>query len=271
MDKSKYASGLSGAAASFNPDHGSAEVQVGNGDEPAAPTPKTGRSQGIADPDDFMTQFRKLRLIKQKAAKAAAAGPVRRVIFGDLPDWATVSRMLLLTHGGAVEYAWNEEGTVAVQFIEEAACLDYYEKHSDGIKYVTADGEEAIITVTMPEEGLRDHAELAQRVAEGASRVVCLEGLAPGFKDGDGTPILGVLAQDEWHDLKFERILITQAESGVDVAISFYDLHDAWKFYQDIKDGTYDCISRFEVDPCARATAYHFIDEPNPAFESIRE
>lgn len=217
-----------------------------------------------------MTQFRKLRLIKQKAAKAAAAGPVRRVIFGDLPDWATVSRILLLTHGGAVEYAWNEEGTVAVQFVEEAACLDYHEKHSDGIKYVTADGEEAIITVTMPEEGLRDHAELAQRVAEGASRVVCLEGLAPGFKDGDGTPILGVLAQDEWHDLKFERILITQTEvssetintmlecdplltvfsqSGVDVAISFYDLHDAWKFYQDIKDGTYDCISRFEVDP----------------------
>lgn len=159
-----------------------------------------------------MTQFRKLRLIKQKAAKAAAAGPVRRVIFGDLPDWATVSRILLLTHGGAVEYAWNEEGTVAVQFVEGAACLDYHEKHSDGIKYVTADGEEAIITVTMPEEGLRDHAELAQRVAEGASRVVCLEGLAPGFKDGDGTPILGVLAQDEWHDLKFERILITQAE-----------------------------------------------------------
>lgn len=247
---------------------------MGSGGESTVSVSKSSRSQGIAEPDDFMAQFRKLRLIKQKAAKAAAAGPVRRVIFGDLPDWATISRILLLTHGGAVETAWAEEGTVVVQFVEEAACVDYHEKHADGIKYMAADGKEAVITVTLPEEGLRDNAELVQRVSEGASRVVYLEGLALGFKDSDGATVLGVIAQDGWEDMKFERILVTQGEvssqsndslldsllgcdplltilskSGVDVAITFFDLHDAWKFYQGIKDGAYDCISRFEVDP----------------------
>ncbi|CAI7605410.1 unnamed protein product [Penicillium bialowiezense] len=270
MDKFKQSS-LSAAAAEFNPEDRPEAHDVGSGGESTVSVSKSSRSQGIAEPDDFMAQFRKLRLIKQKAAKAAAAGPVRRVIFGDLPDWATIPRILLLTHGGAVENAWAEEGTVVVQFVEEAACVDYHEKHADGIKYMAADGKEAVITVTLPEEGLRDNAELVQRVSEGASRVVYLEGLALGFKDSDGATVLGVIAQDGWEDMKFERILVTQGESGIDVAITFFDLHDAWKFYQGIKDGAYDCISRFEVDPCARATTYHFIDEPNPAFESIRE
>lgn len=170
------------------------------------------RRPGVADPGDFMAQFRKLRVIKEKAAKAAAAGPVRRVVFGDLPEWATISRILLLTHGGAIEKAWVENDTVVVQFVEENECVDYHEKHSDGIKYLAADGNEAVITVTMPEEGLPDNAELANRVAEGASRVVCLEGLAAGFKAGDDVAVLGILAQPGWEGMKFERILVTQAE-----------------------------------------------------------
>ncbi|CAG8001500.1 unnamed protein product [Penicillium salamii] len=278
---------LSGAAAEFFPDdlsdgvdgvrdHVSVKVdnpnmESGSAGEKADSHSKGSRSQGIAAPGDFLAQFHKLRILKEKAAKAAAAGVVRRVVFGDLPEWATISRILLLTHGGAIEQAWSEDGTVVVQFVEEKECLDYHEKHSAGIKYMAADGNEAVITVTLPEEGLPDNAALADRVAEGASRVVCLAGIAPGFKVGDDDiSVLGVLAQDGWEGMKFERILITQAESGVDVTISFYDLHDGWKFMQDIKEGTYDCIPRFEVDPCALASTYHFIDEPNPAFEAIR-
>ncbi|CAG8383503.1 unnamed protein product [Penicillium salamii] len=246
-------------------------LELGSTGESIDSHSKGSRSQGIAAPDDFMAQFRKLRILKEQAAKAAAAGVVRRVVFGDLPEWATVSRILLLTHGGAIEQAWSEDDTVVVQFVEEKECLDYHEKHSAGIKYMAADGNEAVITVTLPEDGLPDNAALADRVAEGASRVVCLAGIAPGFKAGDDdVSVLGILAQDGWEGMKFERILITQAESGVDVTISFYDLHDGWKFMQDIKEGTYDCIPRFEVDPCALASAYHFIDEPNPAFEAIR-
>lgn len=42
----------------------------------------------------------------------------------------------------------------------------------------------------------------------------------------------------------------------MDVTISFYSLHDGYKFMEDIKNGTYDCVSTFEVDPyVCRASA----------------
>lgn len=162
-----------------------------------------------------MAQFRKLRLMKEKAAKAAAAGPVRRVVFGDLPEWATVSQMLMLIHGGAVERAWADDNQVVVQFVNEPECLRYYEQHSGGIKYLTTDEDEALISVTMPEEGLPDHAELENRVAEGASRVVSLNGLAVTFKTGEDLAIMGIPSQEKWNDMKFERVVITQAEVSV--------------------------------------------------------
>lgn len=46
-----------------------------------------------------------------------------------------------------------------------------------------------------------------------------------------------------------ESLLTLSLQSGADVTISFYDLHDGWAFLQDIKEGTYDCVSQFEVDP----------------------
>jgi hypothetical protein len=159
-----------------------------------------------------MAQFHKLRLIKQKAAKAAAAGPVRRVVFGDLPEWANISQVLLLVHGGAIERAWSEDSEIIVQFVKEEQCVAYHETHSDGIAYQRADGVESKISVTLPEEGLVDNADLSDRVEAGASRVVCLAGLTAAFKADDDLSVMGVLAQDGWKDLKFERILVTQAE-----------------------------------------------------------
>lgn len=159
-----------------------------------------------------MAQFRKLRLIKEKAARAAALGPVRRVAFGDLPEWATISQILMLVHGGAVERVWAEDNQVVVQFVDETECLKYYEMHSGGIKYLTVDEDEALISVTMPEEGLPDHAELENRVAEGASRVVSLRGLPVTFKNSEDLAIMGIPSQERWNDMKFERVVITQAE-----------------------------------------------------------
>lgn len=49
--------------------------------------------------------------------------------------------------------------------------------------------------------------------------------------------------------LYFCLLLICLFKAGVDVRIFFYDLHDGWDFFQTIKEGAYDCIASFEVDP----------------------
>jgi hypothetical protein len=288
--KSARTSVLSRAAASFVPcnDHApkpmeadsneenastksTEEPESGVGKEPLVSRLKSSRSQGVANPSDFMAQFHKLRKQKEKAAKAAAAGPVRRVVFSNLPEWATISSILQLVYGGAIERAWTEDGDIVVQFVEKSDCERYHEEHSSGINYVTGDGEQATISVTLPEDGLPDNVELSARVAEGASRVVRLAGLPAGHKDSDSNSILGVVSQPGWEGKMFERVLITQAgvsfaiqqvlrsrfkflltfllKCGVDVAVTFYDLHDGWQFLQDIMEGTYDCLAKYEVDP----------------------
>lgn len=89
--------------------------------------------------------------------------------------------------------------------------------------------------------------------------------------------------------LCFESLLTRLFKSGVDVQIFFYDLHDGWDFLHSIKEGAYDCIASFEVDPyvaglqfphtiylltsyltrCALAQGFHFMDEPNLMFSGI--
>jgi hypothetical protein len=240
------------------------------GKESLASRPKSARSQGVASPSDFMKEFHKLRKLKELAAKAAAAGAVRRVIFGDLPEWGTIPNILQLVYGGNIERVWTEDGQVIVQWVDKAACEKYYENHSDGIEYFTAGGERATISVTLPEDGLTENAHLAARVAEGASRVVRLAGLPTGHTDSDNNSFMGIVSKPGWSDKKFEQVLIVPAEvslqstlgltnfksllkflfkSGVDVVVSFYDLHDGWEFFQDIKEGLYDCIPVFDTDP----------------------
>ncbi|KXG51049.1 uncharacterized protein PGRI_066210 [Penicillium griseofulvum] len=226
------------------------------------------KQRGLTAPADFMKQVRLLNLQKKTAPKVVPAGPPRRIVFGNLPEWANISGILHLVYGGAIERAWSENGEVIVQFIEQEDCVKYYENHSGGIRVNDGD-DELIISVAMPEEGLQDHAELSKRVEEGASRVVCLSGLPTDFKTTDNEEILGIAADPAWGSKSFDHILIKQAESGVDVYIFFYDLHGGWDFLQSIKDGPYDCIANFEVDPCARAEGFHFVDEPNQMLSNI--
>lgn len=226
------------------------------------------KPRGLTAPADFMKQVRLLHLQKQMAPKVVPAGPPRRVVFGNLPEWANVSSILQLVYGGIIERAWGENGEVVVQFVEQDDCVKYYENHSDGIQLKDGD-DDLTISVTMPEEGLSDNVELSIRVEEGASRVICLSGLPTGFKTSDNDNVLGIAADPVWHSKSFERILIKQAEvilrvsssivlvttnlsflkSGVDVQIFFYDLHDGWDVLQSIKEGAYDCTASFEVDP----------------------
>ncbi|KAJ5375209.1 hypothetical protein N7517_007215 [Penicillium concentricum] len=226
------------------------------------------KPRGVTAPADFMKQVRLLHLQKKAAPKVVPTGPPRRIVFGNLPEWANISGILHLVYGGAIERAWSENGEVIVQFVEQDDCIKYYENHSDGIKVNDGDGE-LTISVTMPEKGLQDNAELSKRVEEGASRVVSLSGLPTGFKTSDNEEILGIAADPAWSSKGFDHILIKQAKSGIDVYIFFYDLHGGWDFLQSIKEGAYDCIASFEADPCARAEGFHFVDEPNQMLSNI--
>ncbi|CAI7612668.1 unnamed protein product [Penicillium glandicola] len=237
---------------------------IGDGES----TGSSKKPRGVTDPATFMKQVRMLHLQKKMAPKVVPTGPPRRIVFGNLPEWANISSVLYLVYGGAIEHAWSENGDAVVQFVEQDDCIKYYENHSDGIKLKNGD-DDLTISVTMPEEGLQDNAELSKRIGEGASRVVCLSGLPSGFRTRDNEVILGMAADPAWRTKNFDHIMIKQAESGIDVYVFFYDLHDGWDFLQDIKDGAYDCIASFEVDPCALAQGFHFVDEPNLMFSGI--
>jgi hypothetical protein len=199
-------------------------------DKPAKKTESAGNKEstssdkprrGVTDPKDFMKQVRKLRELKLQASKLAPAGPPRRIIFGNLPEWASISSVLHLVHGGAIERAWSGNGEVIVQFVTQEACIAYHEGHTDGITFDNA-GEELTISVTMPEDGLPDHPELLQRVSDGASRVVCLSGLQPGQKGSNGEDILGIVSAPTWAGKEFDHILIRQGEVSLQTSNSFY-------------------------------------------------
>ncbi|KAJ6149718.1 hypothetical protein N7471_000917 [Penicillium samsonianum] len=113
-----------------------------------------------------MKQVRLLHLQKQVAPKVAPAGPLRRIVFGNLPEWANISSVLQLVYSGASERAWSESGEVIMHFVEQDDCIKYYENRSEDIKLKDGD-DELTISVTMPEEGLQDNAELPKRVEEG--------------------------------------------------------------------------------------------------------
>lgn len=59
----------------------------------------------------------------------------RRIIFKNVPEWATISDMICLVHGGAIERIWSEkEEEVIVQFLDDTTCKKYYETYSKGIR-----------------------------------------------------------------------------------------------------------------------------------------
>jgi hypothetical protein len=187
------------------------------GDKESTGSPK--QTRGLTAPADFMKQFRLLQLQKQMAPKVAPTGPARRIVFGNLPEWANISSILQLVYGGAIERVWSENGEVIVQFVEQDDCVKYHENHSDGINLKDGD-DDLTISVTMPEEGLPDNAELSSRVEEGASRVLCLSGLPTGFKSSDNENILGIAVDPVWGSKSFDHILIKQAEVSLDASIS---------------------------------------------------
>lgn len=167
-----------------------------------------------------MRQVRKLQEQKRSAPKAIPTGPPRRIVFGNLPEWADVSSVLQLVHGGTVERAWAENGDIIVQFVDREKCIEYYEAHSNGIK-IKDDEDDVIISVAMPEDGLPDNAELWMRVEEGASRVVCLSGLPTGLKGTNDESILGIVSDPTWDGKKFDHIVIKPMEVSLQATFEF--------------------------------------------------
>ncbi|KAJ5297762.1 hypothetical protein PENANT_c012G05689 [Penicillium antarcticum] len=223
----------------------------------------------VASAKDFMNSFRALRVAEAAAAAAAEPGPPRRLLFKNLPEWATISHVLHLVWGGTIERAWSEtSGEVNVQFTDADDCNRYFEQYSEGISIKVGDDGTQIFIELMDND--IEHPDLASRISADASRLVCLSGLATSLVGQNDEPILGIASQPEWENKELEQILI---EYGTDVSlppsvdsidveiltdsmkgtlnihVSFFNLHDAWDFYQDIKEGTYDCISKFEADP----------------------
>ncbi|KAJ5762139.1 uncharacterized protein N7511_005521, partial [Penicillium nucicola] len=226
----------------------------------------------VASAKDFMSSFRALRLANATAAAAAAAaepGPPRRLLFKNLPEWATISHVLHLVWGGAIERAWTEiSGEVNVQFTDADNCNRYLELYPEGI--LIKDGDDVIqISIELMEND-NEHRELASRVSTDASRLVYLSGLPTALMGHNAESILGIVSQPKWKNKELEQILIEYgADGNLDVHVLFFNLHDAWEFYHNIKDGTYECTPKFEADPCALANEFHFFDVRNEMFRAI--
>jgi hypothetical protein len=100
--------------------------------------------------------------------------PPRRIVFGHLPEGTSISDVLCLVYGGAVERAWSVyDGQVIVQFTEDGPCRRYFDTHYAGIK---VDGDH-VITVEKPDN--TDQLTVAQqeRIENGATRLIRITGL----------------------------------------------------------------------------------------------
>lgn len=97
------------------------------------------------------------------------ATPDRRILFRNLPSWATISDVLCLVHGGAVNRVWNEtENEIMVQFCDETACKQYYETYSQGIRL---EGDH-VIAIEKPRGSDRLTTSLKDKIEAGVSRLV---------------------------------------------------------------------------------------------------
>jgi hypothetical protein len=174
----------------------------------------------LASAEDFMKSFRALQLEAKTNSDAAAAeepSPQRRLIFKNLPEWTTVSHVLHLVFGSAIERAWSEtSGEVNVQFADAGQCNRYLERHPDGIPIKVGEDVTTISIELMDNDD--EHPELARRLRADASRVVCLSGLPTSLIGRHDESILGIVSQASWEDKAFEQVLIKNRK---DVSLPF--------------------------------------------------
>lgn len=119
-----------------------------------------------------MAHWRAMQARKNAAVRIVV--PYRRIAFKNLPEWATISDVLCLVHGGAVDRAWEAgENEVIVQFCDETACKKYFETYSEGIRV----DDDHVITIEKPQDTDQITIALKEKIDNGGSRLVRLAGV----------------------------------------------------------------------------------------------
>lgn len=145
--------------------------ESGNNPEALSFTPGGGLIvRGVRTPQEFMASLRAI----QARSGVRITVPPRRIIFGNLPNATTISDVLCLVYGGAVERAWSVvDGEVIVQFCDDGACRRYYDANSTGI-IVFGDH---VIALERPDDTDQLTAAQRERINEGITRVIRITGI----------------------------------------------------------------------------------------------
>lgn len=123
-------------------------------------------ADSLADPAAFMAKWRSLAT--QPAPMKTTTTPV--VVFKNLPDWANVSDVLSLVHGGVVDRVSIENGEAVVIFTDAGDCKRYAALYQKGIR-IAGDGEQ-VVTVELSEQSDVIDAKHDEAIKAGATRVV---------------------------------------------------------------------------------------------------
>lgn len=120
----------------------------------------------LADPAAFMAKWRSLAT--KLASMKAITTPV--VVFKNLPDWASVSDVLSLVHGGVVYRVTIDNGEAVVIFTDADDCKKYASLYEKGIS-IAIDGEH-VVAVELSEQPNVIDAKHDVAIKAGATRVV---------------------------------------------------------------------------------------------------
>jgi hypothetical protein len=106
--------------------------------------------------------------------------PARAFLFKNIPDWMSLSDVIGLVHGGAIDCIFRSEmAEITVQYCEEAACKAYLEAFPNGIKVANPGNptEEVTIDVEKAPRGQEIPPPLQVKIGSGGSRLVRVDGI----------------------------------------------------------------------------------------------
>lgn len=170
-----------------NASNGTTDAQLAEGIKHIELAPGSDGVSGLAAPEAWMAAWRAKRSfkdVKESADAIAEAALVdatpalslRRVTISNLPEWAKVSDVLSLIHGGDIDKVTiDAAGKAVVLFCDAADCKKYYDQYAEGILIAHDD---LVITLELgPEENEMTSTHLAA-IKAGATRVVALSGVS---------------------------------------------------------------------------------------------
>ncbi|KAJ5234307.1 uncharacterized protein N7469_003475 [Penicillium citrinum] len=202
--------------------------------------------RGVRSPEEFMKSFRSASALGFNLGGSTAAP--RRIIFTDVPEWASISDILGLVHGGAVDRVFVQgAGSVAVQFCEEESCQKYIDTYTSGIRI-----EGAVIKVAKAPTTDKMIPSLTALINKGASRVVRAGNIPLSMSLQDVHQLV--------RNLHVEHILYNARPGCPGSAYLFFcSITHGHKFLDKIRDQEpwEHCEAGFVIDPCQAASTFH--------------